>query len=255
MIGFQKYIIDNNISVPKFAKEIDIKPNTIWRWFNVDKVPNKYHELISIKLGIDKEYINKIVNDINTNKPRKRDLNRYEIHDETTILYVEYKKQEYEVMIDTEDLPKLIEKNLAWHLMWREDIQNFYVITLEYYHDEHGNYKAKPILLHRFVSDAPKGVYVDHENHITLDNRKSNLRFTSDYNNAANRKSANSNNKTGVRNVHLVNRYGGKQVYLVQIMRKGERFVWEFGLDEFEEACIFAEMKRQELFGEYAGNS
>ena len=88
-----------------------------------------------------------------------------------------------------------------------------------------------------------------------LDNRKDNLRFTNNPNNSANRKSANSNNKTGVRNVHLINRYGGKQVYLVQIMRKGEKFVWEFGLDEFDEACIFAEMKRQEIFGEYAGES
>ena len=68
------------------------------------------------------------------------------------------------------------------------------------------------------------------------------------------RKGANSNNKTGVRNVNLVNKYGGKQVYLVQIMKNYRRYVWEFELDQFEEACEFAEKKRKELFGEYAGN-
>jgi len=255
MIGFQKYIIDNNISVIQFAEEIDIQPGTVWRWFNVNKVPKKYHELISVKLGIEKEYINKIVNDINTYNAKNKGLNRYEIRDETTVLFVKYKNKEYDVIIDTENLPKLIKKNIVWHLFWKKDIQNFYVIALDYYHDENGNYKSKTLLLHRFISDAPKGMYVDHKNHITLDNRKDNLRFTNNPNNSANRKSANSNNKTGVRNVHLINRYGGKQVYLVQIMRKGEKFVWEFGLDEFDEACILAEMKRQEIFGEYAGES
>lgn len=33
------------------------------------------------------------------------------------------------------------------------------------------------LLMHRFVLDAPKGVIVDHRNHQTLDNRRSNLRI------------------------------------------------------------------------------
>lgn len=81
-----------------------------------------------------------------------------------------------------------------------------------------------------------------------------NLRVTNNARNSQHRNGANQNNKTGVRNVHLVTRYGGKQLYLVQIMRNGERYKWEFDLNQFEEACQFAESKRQELLGEFAGN-
>jgi hypothetical protein len=31
--------------------------------------------------------------------------------------------------------------------------------------------------------------------------------------------------------------------------------MWEFPANQFKEACEFAEKKRQELFGEYAGAS
>lgn len=37
-------------------------------------------------------------------------------------------------------------------------------------------------------------------------------------------------------------------------MRKGERYKWIFPSNQFEEAVKFAEIKRQELFGDYAGN-
>jgi hypothetical protein len=112
---------------------------------------------------------------------------------------------------------------------------------------------GRTIHLHQFVLGGCD--CVDHINHDTLDNRKDNLRIITRSNNSANRKGANSNNKTtGVRNIHLVTRYGGKQLYLVQIMKKGKRYKWEFGLDEFDEACEFAEIKRKEIFGEYAGN-
>ena len=117
-----------------------------------------------------------------------------------------------------------------------------------------GKNKSKCILLHSMIMGVEKNTIIDHKNHNPLDNRKKNLRIVEPSNNSANRKGANSNNKTGVRNVHLINRYGGKQIYMVQIMRKGERFSWEFELNQFDEACKFAEEKRKELFGKYAGN-
>jgi len=54
--------------------------------------------------------------------------------------------------------------------------------------------------------------------------------------------------------VHLINKYGGKQAYVVQLMKNGERYAWEFGLNQFKEACKFAEEKRKEIFGKFAGN-
>ena len=117
-----------------------------------------------------------------------------------------------------------------------------------------GKNKSKCILLHSMIMGVEKNTIVDHINHNPLDNRKKNLRIASSSNNCTNRKGANSNNKTGVRNVHLINKYGGKQAYVVQLMKNGERYSWEFGLNQFEEACKFAEEKRKEIFGKYAGN-
>lgn len=50
--------------------------------------------------------------------------------------------------------------------------------------------------LHRFVTNAPKGMKVDHKNHDTTDNRKDNLRVVTNQQNQMNRK-ANKNNISG----------------------------------------------------------
>lgn len=99
--------------------------------------------------------------------------------------------------------------------------------------------------------DAKKDEVVDHINHDTLDNRKCNLRITTNDKNVKNRKGANKNSKTGVRNVHWIE---SANEYWVQIMRKGISYKWTFSANQFEEACKFAEEKRKELFGEFAGN-
>jgi len=142
-------------------------------------------------------------------------FNDYEICGEVTVIFLENKKGlKLETLIDTEDLERIKAMNF--------DKDSYYV--------------------------------VDHKNQNKLDNRKENLRFIPQYNNLQNRKGANSNSSTGVRNVNLITRYGGKQEYWVQICKNGERFKWEFGLHEFDKACLFAEEKRKELFGEFAGN-
>lgn len=153
-------------------------------------------------------------------------------------------------LVDTEDLQKLIDLGYKWYARYHRHIDNYYVQCNQYIGGKH-----KVVALHRFVMNYPDGT-VDHINpENTLDNRKCNLRVVKDANNSSNRRGANKNSKTGVRNVHLVNRYGDKQVYLVQIMKKGMLYKWEFPLDQFEEACKFAEEKRKELFGKYAGNN
>lgn len=59
------------------------------------------------------------------------------------------------------------------------------------------------ILLHRLVMNAPKGVSVDHINRDKLDNRKTNLRFANQSQNAAN----------SIKPTGFKNKYKGVQPY------------------------------------------
>lgn len=55
--------------------------------------------------------------------------------------------------------------------------------------------------MHRIVTGAPKGMYVDHKNHDGLDNRRVNLSVGTQQANIANRNRANTNSRSGVRGV------------------------------------------------------
>lgn len=252
MIGLQDIIIKNNISVVELVKEMGIKPGTIWRWFNVNKVPEKYHSFLSNKFNIEKEYINKKVNDIVTYTPREKDFNSYRIEGDIVYIKLQNKKGLIkETMIDLDDLERVKALDLHWFLKYEDDNDEWYAAASKRYTDKNGKRRGTIVHLHQFIVGGCD--CVDHKNHITLDNRKDNLRMVERYNNIANRKGANKNNITRARNVHLIKKYGGEQVYWVQIMRKGVRYKWEFPLSQFKEACELAEIKRKEIFGEFAG--
>jgi hypothetical protein len=116
------------------------------------------------------------------------------------------------------------------------------------------NYKTKSTTKHlnSIIMDAKAGEIVDHEDRDTLNNRKYNLRFIDKSKNAQNRKGANKNSGTGVRNVNYIKKHNQ---YWVQLMKNGQRYKWIFSADEFDKACEFAKIKREELFGEFAGAS
>lgn len=147
-------------------------------------------------------------------------------------------------------MPRLIDLGYKWYARYHKIIDNYYVQCNQF-----DNGKHIVVTLHQYIMNCFNGSPVDHKEPTqTLDNRKSNLRVVEHSDNSANRKGANKNNKTGARNVHLCKIYGGEYIYKVQIMKKGEKFCWEFGLNKFDEACKFAEQKRKEIFGEFAGN-
>lgn len=93
------------------------------------------------------------------------------------------------------------------------------------------------------MSKANINNVIDHINHNTLDNRKSNLRELSREDNATN--TFNSKSKTGVRNVTIEN---GK--YRVRI--KGISFGC---YDTLEEATIIADKERLKIFPLYEKDS
>lgn len=181
----------------------------------------------------------------------KKGFNKYKIEGDITIVYLYNRKgDEFECLIDTKNLQKLIDLDLSYSAGYSDHNDTYYALCTEYLGRENGKSKVKMHRMHTDLISAPKGYKIDHENHNGLDNREDNLRVSKSGENSRNRKGANKNSGTGIRNVN----WGwNRESYFVQFMKDGERYAWEFPLDQFEQACIFAEQKRKELFGEFAG--
>jgi hypothetical protein len=87
-----------------------------------------------------------------------------------------------------------------------------------------GPKKTKMAAMHREIMNAPKGLFVDHKNGDSLDNRRANLRFATQSQNLANAirdKSKTTSRFTGVylnkarkKKWHVGIRYQGKKVFL-----------------------------------------
>jgi hypothetical protein len=95
----------------------------------------------------------------------------------------------------------------------------------------------KAVHLHRFITNAPKGLVVDHINHLTTDNRKSNLRLITQAQNIQNKSGARIDNKSsGIRGVtrnkstgkweaHLFTNGKRKYLGLYEDLKEAERVV------------------------------
>ena len=93
--------------------------------------------------------------------------------------------------------------------------------------------------------------HIDHINHNTLDDRKSNLRELTVEQNSRYREGKNKNNKSGYRNVSWD---GYKWVVQLQVNGKNT-CLGRFPKDQLEEAGKFAEEMRKKYYGKYAGGS
>lgn len=203
MIGFQELVLNNKINVYTLANEMEIALQTIWRWFNVNRVPKKYFKFISEKFQVKKEYINKIVNDINTYQLKYKSFNDYEIRGDATAIFLENKKGlKLETLIDTEDLDRIKAMGLHWHLRYDLSTKQYYTrATGRKSEGQKPNYYLHMVILnHEFNKDDY--YVVDHEDQNKLNNRKENLRLVPQNNNLQHRKGENSNSSTGVRNVN-----------------------------------------------------
>ena len=92
------------------------------------------------------------------------------------------------VLVDVDDLNKI--KNKTIHIYFAKN-----------------EFRARfgtHITLHRFLMNCPKGMIVDHVNHNTLDNRKSNLRICTQKENQRNR-TLSKNNKSGYSGIRYRN--------------------------------------------------
>ena len=82
----------------------------------------------------------------------------------------------YKALIDIDDIEKV--KKYTWQLKYSEKFNIYYAVSSQH--------NKKEVKLHRFLTDCPKGLIVDHINHNGLDNRKCNLRVCSQKINATN---------------------------------------------------------------------
>lgn len=100
--------------------------------------------------------------------------------------------------------------------------------------------------LHRFILNCnDNDKQVDHINHDTLDNRKSNLRICSSSENRCNVRVGN-NNKLGIKNINLTR----NNTYQVRITKNGK--VIHKNFKTLEEAIEWRDNKLEELHGEFA---
>jgi len=185
----------------------------------------------------------------------KRKFNDYKIIGDTTIIYLKRKNGEiFECLIDTKNLQRLIDLGYSWHAVWRKDNQSYYASCTIYQGTENG--KCKLPYMHDYLMNIDINNTTNHVvDHIeplnTLDNRESNLRIVERHKNSKNRKSKNSNNTSGYRNVLKDNQTGLWMVRL-QIDKKGKT-LGKFS--DVHKAGEFAEEMRQKYYGEFAGKS
>lgn len=144
------------------------------------------------------------------------------------------------VKIDTEDVEKC--KKYKWNVS-RCNSQNYECF---YVNAEKGRKQ-----LHRLLTDAPKGMVVDHINGNTLDNRKSNLRICTDAENKKNCKLY-ENNKSGHKGV-IWYHYGGLNKWMAYICVDNKRKTIGY-FETIEEAINARKSAEDEYFGEFARN-
>lgn len=172
--------------------------------------------------------------------------NNYIIDKKNNIAKIELHRRKAEnvwVVIDLEDLEKVVNFPYTWCAKYNHTNDEYYAVANVYHSTLQ---QTRPIFLHQFLMNA-NGKNVDHKNNNTLDNRKSNLRVVEAHNNSKNRKGRNKNNTSGYRNVSLIN---GKWVVQLQIDGKNKRLG---SFDDVHKAGKFAEEMRKKYYGEFAG--
>jgi hypothetical protein len=171
--------------------------------------------------------------------------NDYIIKNDVVIifLYNRMKTKKYECVIDSSDLVKLELYDVNWYPKFQKNPQKYYASASK---------NGESIYMTRILMNAPFGTWVDHIDNDTMNNRKKNLRITTNAENLKNRKSKNSNNSSGYRNVSW-SKVLGKWVVQLQIDKKNHMFDEKF--DDVHEAGRFAKKMRIKYYGEFAGKN
>lgn len=175
--------------------------------------------------------------------------NNYIIDGDTVrIQIVNRKGDRFESLIDLEDLERVKELNLSWHVKWENHVKSYYCKATRQLGYLKGKSRCESVHLHRVIMDANGRTQIpDHISHNTLDNRKRNLVLKHTGENSKNRKGKNSNNKSGYRNVCWIN---NKWTVQIQINGKNTKLG---AFDDIHEAGKYAEKMREKYYGKNKG--
>ncbi|WP_166669632.1 HNH endonuclease [Bacillus thuringiensis] len=116
--------------------------------------------------------------------------------------------KELVAITNLESLRKLKSLNVKWYSHF--DYNKYYV---------YASVNQSTVKMHRFLTDAPDGLVVDHINGNSLDNRLDNLRICNQVINGHNRNSLNINNSSGARGVSF-HKASGKWRAHIRFKRK-----------------------------------
>ena len=127
MIGLQKLVIKQNIKIIELAKELKCNPSNIYGWFKNNKIPKTRLKQLAEKFNVKEDYLNKVVNDISTYKPKQNGFcNEYVTKDNITKVILNRRKgKDFITLIDTEDLQKLKEFNHNWHSAYQKKVDGY----------------------------------------------------------------------------------------------------------------------------------
>lgn len=134
-------------------------------------------------------------------------INDYVVKGEITeIILVRKNGETFIAVIDTSDLEKVKSHEGKWYPIMSAQ-KTVYVQGVK--RNKSGKSRIKKAYgIHRFIMEPQKRFQVDHIDHDTLNNRRSNLRTVTRAQNQQNRLGASSHSKTGIRGVHWDKKVG-----------------------------------------------
>jgi hypothetical protein len=174
--------------------------------------------------------------------------NTYEIIDGDIKIKLNRRKEEpMYTYILTSQLEKLINFNTTWYAAWNRPTKSYYARCTEYLGTFDGKPKYKITPLHTYLMGLSAGneFDVNHLDHDTLNNRRTNLELLTRLENSKYRVGANRNSKTGVRNVSF-RESDGKYVVQLQVERKNTIIGSFDNIQEAEECAITS---RERIYG------
>lgn len=127
-------------------------------------------------------------------KKQKKNINEYIQKNGYCELKIENKfnNRQVTVLISNEDVEKV--KLGQWGACYDKTINGYYI---------RGRIGKQQIQLHRYITNCPKDLQVDHINRNTLDNRRENLKICTNQQNSLNRKNSVYETEMGGINYHI----------------------------------------------------